>query len=96
MTNKPNLKKETRHVKIILEDKSLNDTDEKVYRGMKSKTFSFISIISFDTAVEMDFANGSIRIFLRDKNRILDILMDLQTNKITNRMNIINREKESY
>lgn len=67
MTNKPNLKRETWPVKIILEDKSLNDTDTKAYHGMNSKIFSFISIISFDTFVEMDFANGSIRIFLRDK-----------------------------
>jgi hypothetical protein len=66
MTNELNLKKETWHFKIILEDKSLNDTDSMAYHGVNWKTFSFISIISLDTDVEMDFVNGSIRIFLRD------------------------------
>jgi hypothetical protein len=72
-------------VKIILEEKSLNETDTKAYYGMNLKTFSFISIISFDTAVEMDFANGSFRIFLRGQKIEYKIFNGLKAKKFTNR-----------
>jgi len=54
---------------------------------MNLKTFSFISIVSFDTAVEMDFVNGSFRIFLTGQKIEYKIfLMDLKTKKFTNRI----------
>ena len=86
MINKPKLKRETWHVKIILEDKILNDTNTKAYHGMNSKTFPFISITRLDTAVEMDFSNYSTRFFQRPNKKKTRFLMSLQSNKITNRM----------